>query len=77
MTNLTLRAVALQRKRAEQEIDRRIERAFRTTCCGVQINIMDIGKVFHEGRKLLANGADDAALASGIRAFVDTLAVRR
>ena len=51
----------------------RIEVAYYQTCKGVQINIMDIPKVFAEGERLIAEGVDDIALAEGIRAFVETI----
>lgn len=60
-------------KSEKKKIDLRIERAYGASCCGVQINILDIGKVFEYGRMQIAKGVDDAALASGIRAYVDTL----
>lgn len=56
--------------KAEKLIDRQIEAAYRRTCCGVQINIMDISKVFAEGRKALAEGR---ALDEAIPAFVETI----
>lgn len=66
--------MATKAQRAEKLIDKRIETAYRASCSGVAINIMDIGKVFAEGRKLIATGVDDAALGVGLRAFVDTIA---
>jgi len=62
-----------KQSKAEKLIDKRIETAYRATCSGVSINIMDIGKVFAEGRKLIATGVDDATLGTGLRAFVDTI----
>lgn len=60
--------------KAEKQAEARIEKAYRATCCGIAINMMDIGKVFAEGQKLIATGVDDAALGVGLRAFVDTIA---
>lgn len=60
--------------KAEKQAEKRIDVAYRSTCSGIAINIMDIGKIFAEGQKLIATGVDDAALAVGIRAFVDTIA---
>lgn len=59
--------------KAEKEIDRRIDVAYRTNCSGVSINIMDIPKVFAVGRKAILEGADDSALGLKIREFVDTI----
>ena len=58
-------------KRASAALDRRIEEAYRKGCNGVQIDIMDIGKVFDFGRKAIAAGCDDTELMEGIRRFVD------
>jgi len=66
----------MKRKQTKQEKarDKQIDRAFNATCSGIQINVMDIGKVFKEGHRLLDAGADDAALNAGILAFVQTIA---
>lgn len=63
----------MRQSKAEKQIDRRINAAYYATCTGIQIDIMDIGKVFDRGRELIAGGADDNALADGIRAFVETI----
>jgi hypothetical protein len=42
----------------------------------VQINVMDIGKVFTFGKLKIAEGEDDAALGASIRAFVETLSIK-
>lgn len=60
-------------KRKQSDVDARVERSFYANCTGVQINVMDIGKVFQVGRTAIAEGADDAALAAKIVAFVDTI----
>lgn len=62
---------AAKRKAAAE--DRIIETAYRATCSGIQINVMDIGKVFAHGRTLLATSKDLTELALGIRAFVETI----
>ena len=51
----------------------RVNRAYSTRCSGVQINVMDIGKVFKEGEKAIAEGADDQVLGDRIAAFVETI----
>jgi len=60
-------------KKAAKIADKRIEAAYYATCRGIAINIMEIGKVFDYGRLQIAQGVDDAALASAIRAYVETL----
>lgn len=59
--------------KADKAIDRRVEAAYYATCSGVQIDVMDISKVFAAGRQAIANGADDEALRSAIVAFVQTI----
>jgi alpha-D-ribose 1-methylphosphonate 5-phosphate C-P lyase len=61
--------------KAERAADKRTERAYYATCSGVQIRIMDMGKVYVAGREAITNGADDAALAVAVRAFVETIRV--
>lgn len=58
---------------AAKESDKRIERAYHATCHGIAIDIMDISKVFAEGRRLIGEGATDAELGEGLRAFVETI----
>lgn len=60
-------------QKAEKLIDHRIERAYYKTCSGVQIDIMDIGKVFDEGRKALAMSNSEADLERAIVEFVATI----
>lgn len=69
--------MAKKQSRQEKINDKRIERLYYATCSGIQINIMDIGKVFAFGQKKITDepGVDDAALASSIRAYVETIRV--
>ncbi len=48
-------------KKASKQIDAQIDRIFSTNCSGVQINIMDIGKVFTAGHAAHAAGQDMTA----------------
>lgn len=59
--------------KAIKSVDRRIEAAYYRTCSGMQINIMDIGKVFAKGRELVAAGVDDTALGEGLKACVNAI----
>ena len=59
---------------AEKRMEKRTNAAYLLKCSGIPINIMDISKVFDEGRRLQLEGADDKALCDGILAFVQRLA---
>jgi hypothetical protein len=60
-------------KRQQKRLDKRVEQAYYATCSGVQISVMDIGKVFAVGRKALADGADEEKLRSAVVEFVETI----
>jgi hypothetical protein len=56
-------------------LDAYIEIIYGRYCSGVQINVMDICKVFNEGRRLFQEGHKEAAdLGPRLRAFVDGIA---
>jgi len=60
-------------KKQEKIDDARIEKQYGLRCGGIQIDIMDISKVFREGQKAIDNGADDATLGQAIFDFVQTI----
>lgn len=53
----------------EKRIDQRIERAYYASCRGIQINVMDIGKVFEFGR-CVETGITDMELQDKLYQFV-------
>lgn len=53
--------------------DARINKAYTSTCNGVQIPMLQIPEIFKVGRKAIAEGADDAALTAKIVEFVATI----
>ena len=57
-------------KREKKRRDKLIESTYYATCSGIEIGLMDIGKVFAAGHKALAEGAN---LAQTIVAFVETI----
>jgi hypothetical protein len=61
-------------KKQQKAQDARINRLYCQNCSGLEINVLDISKVFREGHRLIAEGADDAALAAGLLAFTQQLA---
>jgi hypothetical protein len=61
-------------KKQQKINDARIDSAYRARCFGIQINLMDIPKVFKVGEAAIAEGADDATLADRVHAYVLTIA---
>jgi hypothetical protein len=57
----------------EKLIDKRIERAYRRSCHGMVIAILDIPKVFAVGRTCIAEGSDDMRLEQQLRAYVESI----
>ena len=64
-------------RRKPNAADALIERAYYSTCAGIQINVLDIGRVFAHGRQAIAQGADFSSLQSSIRSFVETIRADR
>lgn len=60
-------------KRQQARDEKRIEQAYYRSCSGVQIDIMDIGKVFKAGHAALLAGADEAGLEKAVVDFVQTI----
>jgi hypothetical protein len=63
----------MKQTKAEKLADQRIERAYGKTCSGIQINIMDIPRVFELGKNQIANGATDEELGVALRGFVELI----
>lgn len=73
---MNAREVAAAAKRKQAAEDAYVERAYYRYCQGVQVNVMDIGKIFAHGRTLLATCDSLEKLGAELRAYVDTLAVK-
>lgn len=58
---------------AERLADKRIESLYYKHCSGVQIDIMDISKVFAAGRAAIEAGATEEQLGAAIVAYVETI----
>jgi hypothetical protein len=59
--------------KAERAAEKRIEAAYYRRCRGVQVDIMDISKIFTVGHRAIASGATEAELEAAIVAFVETI----
>lgn len=57
-------------KNTDKALDKEIERLYQKNCCGIQINIMDIGKVFNAAKKAHAEGRDmEAAIIDCVQSI--------
>lgn len=65
----------MARNAYQKKIDKRIERLYYARCSGIQIGIMDIGKVFKAGYDAIAANENitDVALGDTIAAYVETI----
>jgi hypothetical protein len=60
-------------KKENIALEKRISRIYGLRCSGIQIDIMDIGKVFAAAKLAAAEGLDDEALGQRIFDFVQTI----
>ena len=65
--------MAKTKKLTKKQIDRKVEQAYYATCSGIQINILDIPRVFAVGRECIRDGVDDETLRATIRRFVESI----
>ena len=63
----------MAKRNDKKAMDLRIEKVYRERCSGVQVNMMDIGKIFFAGYDAIAEGVDDQELGNRIAAFVETI----
>ena len=61
-------------KKEQKLREQRIERVFGRYCNGIQIDIMDIGKVLKEGERLIDQGLNDDDMGTLLCVFVTKLA---
>jgi len=67
--------MAVRKSKAEKATDARIARIYAQRCSNIQINIMDIPKIYAAARVVAANGADDAELGDYMAAYVNAIRV--
>jgi len=60
-------------KKETKAAEARVSKAYYATCSGIQIDIMDIPKVFDVGMKAIEDGADEGSLERMISDFVETI----
>jgi hypothetical protein len=69
----TMATKKISPKQQKKINENRIQAAYQAGCSGIQVNLMDIGKIFKVGETAIAEGADDAVLQQRIRTFVDSI----
>ena len=60
-------------KRVQEMAQERVSNAFRASCSGIQIDIMDMSKITAVGLAAIAEGVDDIELQRRIKEFVETI----
>ena len=63
-------------KKQKQLDEARIDRIFGLRCSGVQIPVMELGKIFRVGQAGIALGMNDDALGDAIAAAADAVRVK-
>ena len=63
----------MAKKLSEKKMDAIIERLYRQACPNVEIDIMDISKIFAVGRKALSEGKSEDEVKAAIVEFVNTI----
>lgn len=63
----------MKSKRQQNIDDKRISAAYHARCNGIQVSVMDLGKIYKAGQGAIDAGANDAALGDAVAAFVDTI----
>lgn len=74
----TEKVAAKTAKKASKKVSKkakeaRVSRAYARGCEGVQVSIMDLGKIFALGMSTIEEGVDDAELEKRIAAYVETI----
>lgn len=64
-----------RQSKADKAIENSINKAYIMSCENIQVNMMDIPKIFAIGRKSIAEGKSFGQLKEDIRAFVETIRV--
>lgn len=62
----------MTKKEKRQRADR-IDKIYRSRCSGIQVGIMDIGKIFSKANEAIDEGVDDVVLGDRIFEFVQTI----
>jgi hypothetical protein len=61
-------------KLTNKKIDARINSAYSRNCSGIQVSIMDLGKISAVGKASILAGDDDATLGTKLRTFALSIA---
>jgi cystathionine beta-lyase/cystathionine gamma-synthase len=62
-----------KQSKADKLIDKQIDLAYRETCSNIEVNIMDIPRIFEECRKAILAGSTNDELKIVVREFVESI----
>jgi len=60
-------------KKEKKAAEGRVSKAYYATCSGIQIDMMDIPRVFAVGMHVIEHGGTDADLEQNVREFVEQI----